>query len=646
MLNPRVSISLIALSLGLWSFEVALVGCNPAPDAQELDHPAEAVVLLKEAPVNRVEETLAARSDRESGALHAPSPIDTPTMSISENTDRGPRTILLQSLGTTGQGQGVAVDSVRNKNIDQALSGVVTVQSASGLIGTKGRQDGAVGLGMRGVTAGGGAMGAAVYGQKSNYEGDLGGDELQNGAGEGYRNAGVNPMTLTTEDPLSTFATDVDTGAFTLARRMLLEEGRMPNPDGVRVEEFINYPDWSYPTPDQAHTDAPVAVTLEAAPHPWQSGHTLVRVGLRSEDMKGDRKPANLVFLVDVSGSMQSKDKLPRARAALHTLVDSLGPADSVALVTYAGSTGVILEPTHGDHKAQIHAAIDGLSSGGGTAMGAGIDLAYGLARGSMRTGAENRVIVLSDGDANIGNSTPETLLAQIKQYAGQGITLSTIGFGVGNYQDAIMEQFADKGDGNYYYIDSLDEAERVFTKNLAGTIETVARDVKVQIHFDPAAVHAWRLVGYENRDVADKDFRNDKVDGGEMGSGQRVTVLYDVVLEKTAASLADSQQPLATVSFRAKRPGKDVPAREWRTSIDASDVKASFTAASADFRAAVGLAGFAELLRHSPYAGELTLAQVTDIIQGAARPGRDDGKITQMLSSARAMGGLASNER
>ncbi|MSP56769.1 MAG: DUF3520 domain-containing protein [Myxococcales bacterium] len=239
---------------------------------------------------------------------------------------------------------------------------------------------------------------------------------------------------------------------------------------------------------------------------------------------------------------------------------------------------------------------------------------------------------------------SPETLLAQIKQYAGQGITLSTIGFGVGNYQDAFMEQFADQGDGNYYYIDSLDEAERVYTQNLAGTIETVARDVKVQIHFDPEAVQVWRLVGYENRDVADKDFRNNKVDGEEMGSGQRVTVLYDLVLEQTAASLARARRPLATVSFRAKRPEREAPAREWRTSIDSSDVKPSFSDASVDFRAAVGLAAFAELLRHSPYAGELTLAQVSDILQGAARPGRDDGKITQMLSSARALGGLARN--
>ncbi len=453
-------------------------------------------------------------------------------------------------------------------------------------------------------------------------------------SGEGYRDAGVNPLTLSSEDPLSTFATDVDTGSFTLARRLLLEEGRLPEKAGVRVEEFINYPNWAYPTPVVAKTDSPVAVTLEAAPHPWQPGHHLVRVGLRADDMKGERAPANLVFLVDVSGSMSGPDRLPRARAALHTLVDSLGPADSVALVTYAGSTGVVLEPTRGDQKARIHAGIDGLSSGGGTAMAAGIDLAYGLAKASMRTGAESRVIVLSDGDANIGNSTPEALLGQIKQYAGQGITLSTIGFGVGNYQDAMMEQFANKGDGNYYYIDSLDEAERVFTQNLAGTVQTVARDVKVQIAFDPEIVHAWRLVGYENRDVADRDFRNDKVDGGEMGSGQRVTVLYDVVLNTPPAG----ETTLATVSFRAKKPGVESAAKEWKTSLNVGSVRQSFDLASADFRAAVGMAGFAELLRHSQYTGELTFGQVASILQGARRTGRDDGQLEEMVKKATAL--------
>lgn len=530
-------------------------------------------------------------------------------------------------------------------------------QQVIGLLvgGKEAEQGGSAGLGLRGGALGANAMGGRSQSLGVSGVGSGGGGAVGYGVAaapenrgfgkkkspvearvalgnEGYRNAGVNAATLTVDDPLSTFATDVDNGSFTLARRMLLDEGRLPSPDGVRVEEFINYPDWAYPTPAD---DAPVGVNLEVAPSPWQPGHHLLRVGLRAQDMRGDREPVNLVFLVDVSGSMHGPDRLPRAQAALHTLVDSLDARDSVALVTYAGSTGVVLEPTSADRRGVIHAAIDTLQSGGGTGMGAGVDLAYGLAERSLRPGRENRVIVLSDGDANIGSTTPEALLEQIHQYAGKGITLSTIGFGVGNYQDAMMEQFADKGDGNYYYIDSLDEAKRVFQQNLAGTVQTVARDVKVQVEFNPAAVSSWRLVGYENRDVADKDFRNDKVDGGEMGSGQRVTVLYDLVLDSTP------EGDLATVSFRAKRPGVDTAAREWRTSLAASQVRGAFLDASVDFRAAVGIAGLAEVLRGSPTAASLSFEDVAGILQRARRAGRDDGDVEQMVARAQALSRL-----
>lgn len=518
---------------------------------------------------------------------------------------------LVQSLGTSGDGT--------TGTLNDALSGVDLGIRGGGLGGGGVSVSSSNGYGAGGL----GVMGTKGRGKQSDLR-DL-------SRTEGYRNPGVNPATLTVDDPLSTFATDVDTGSFTLARRMLLEEERLPDMDGVRVEEFINYPDWAYPTPKD---DSPVGVNLEVAPSPWQSGHHLLRVGLRSRDMLGDRDPANLVFLVDVSGSMSGPDRLPRAQAALHELVDNLNGSDSVSLVTYAGSTGVVLDPTSADQKAKIHAAIDGLRSGGGTAMASGVDLAYQLAQRSARPGRENRVIVLSDGDANIGRSTPEALLAQIHKYAGEGITLSTIGFGVGNYQDAMMEQFADKGDGNYYYVDSMAEAKRIFTENLAGTVQTVARDVKVQVEFNPGAVSSWRLVGYENRDVADRDFRNDKVDGGEMGSGQRVTVLYDLVLDKTPDGA------LATVSFRAKRPGQDTAAREWRTTLDASKVHEDFASASVDFRAVVGMAGFAEILRHSPTAQGLTMNAVAGILEGARRAGRDDGQIEKMVQRARALWG------
>lgn len=581
------------------------------------------------------EETLSAQTT----TLRLEQPPASPSDTLADTPSGDPASTGLYSVrGPTGggkeEGRVGRKEARLSRPSNQQENGIV------GLLGSTGEQVGMGGLGTRGTgMGGGGSSGYGTAGALRSMEPTLA--DPRSGAGEGYRDAGVNALTLTSADHLSTFATDVDTGAFTLSRRLLLEEGRLPSPAGVRVEEFINYPDWEYPTPSD---DSPVAVTLEAAPHPWQGGHHLLRVGLRGRDVSGDRPPATLVFLVDVSGSMSGEDRLPRARAALHTLVDSLGPADTVGLVTYAGNVGVRLAPTPCDKKARIHAAIDTLTSGGGTSMGAGIDLAYDLASKARADHGETRVVVLSDGDANIGTRSPEGLLDQIQRYAGQGITLSTVGFGVGNYQDAMMEQFADKGDGAYYYIDSLDEAERVFTTNLAGTIQTVARDVKVQVDFDPRAVHAWRLVGYENRDVADRDFRNDKVDAGEMGSGQRVTVIYDVVLEHAPDG------PLATVHFRAKTPGTEAPAREWLTTLDANRVRTTFEGASADFRAAVGMAGFAELLRHSPYAGELTFGQVERILADARRPGREDGDVEAMVKRARALwpasAGIAVSDR
>ncbi len=577
-----------------------------------------------EAPPAALQEAHEDRARQSEPDPGSPQPtVERPAMEKARGDKAPGKVPMIQALGTTGEG-------VKNQLAnDQGLLGALASQSgADSGVGLSSGTLGLRGGGLGGGGAGYGAGGIGVLGTK----GRAGKQDLRDpSSAEGYRNAGVNPSTLTVDDALSTFATDVDTGSFTLARRMLLEEQRLPDMDGVRVEEFINYPDWSYPTPTD---DSPVGVNLEVAPSPWQGGHHLLRVGLRARDMRGDRDPANLVFLVDVSGSMSGPDRLPRAQAALHQLVDSLNGNDSVALVTYAGSTGVILEPTPADQKSKIHAAIDGLQSGGGTAMSSGVDLAYQLAQRSARPGRENRVIVLSDGDANIGRSTPEALLAQIHEYAGQGITLSTIGFGVGNYQDAMMEQFADKGDGNYYYVDSLAEAKRIFTENLAGTVQTVARDVKVQVEFNAAAVSSWRLIGYENRDVADRDFRNDKVDGGEMGSGQRVTVLYDLVLDRTP------EGPLATVSFRAKRPGQDAAAREWRTTLDASKVHEDFASASVDFRAVVGMAGFAEILRHSPTAQGLTMNAVAGILEGARRAGREDGEVEKMVQRARALWG------
>ena len=349
----------------------------------------------------------------------------------------------------------------------------------------------------------------------------------QSSSSEEYTDHGINPFTLVTKDPLSTFSIDVDTASFTMARRKL-NQGVLPAWEGVRAEEFINFFDYDYVAPK----NEPLAVHMEAMPDPFKDGRHILRVGLQAMEYEPeDRPPLHLTFLVDVSGSMSSRDKLGLAKVSMHTLVDNLGAGDTVALATYAGRVAKVLDPTEATEKTRIHAAIDALRSGGSTAMSSGIDLAYAMADEAFEEGAENRVVILSDGDANVGKSSWEAMLRQIKGFADQGITLSTIGFGQGNYRDTLMEQLANKGDGNNFYVDSQRESDRIFGEQIGGTMITVARDTKVQVEFNPAAVSSYRLIGYENRDIADADFRNDRVDAGEVGSGHSVTALYEVIL-------------------------------------------------------------------------------------------------------------------
>ena len=520
-----------------------------------------------------------------------------------------------------------------------------------GLIGAKGVGYGSSGLGSRGSGLGGGgtAVGLDSLGAKGRggAEGQLGsmparreeqslvlkmiatrGEAAGAGLGtEDYTDYGVNPMTLTEQDSQSTFSIDVDTASYAIARRKL-RGGIMPPSASVRVEEFVNYLPYDYTAP---RSGRPFAVHMEAAPNPYQPGHHLLRVGIKGRDLdQTHRAPVRLTFLVDVSGSMSSGDKLGLAKDSLHLLVDQLGVEDSVAIVTYAGRVSTVLEPTPTTRRSRIHTAIDTLSSGGSTAMNSGIDLAYSMAQRSYVDGAENRVVVLSDGDANVGPSSHSAILDTISDYAGEGISLSTIGFGMGNYKDTLMEQLADRGDGNYHYVDSMREAEKVFGQDLAGNLQTIARDVKIQVEFDPGAVLAYRLVGYENRDIADRDFRNDAVDAGEVGSGHRVTALYDVVLADDVAG------PVAAVRLRAKPPGPDAPAAEWSTVFARDALTSSFTSASADFRIAAGAAGFAEKLRGSQYMDEVSYRQIAAIVRGALRGHHDeDGELLELIGEA-----------
>lgn len=452
-------------------------------------------------------------------------------------------------------------------------------------------------------------------------------DEVRNT--EDYTNYGVNPMTDTATDRLSTFAIDVDTASYAIARRKILA-GEVPPADAVRVEEFLNYFSYGYAGPDG---DEPFAVHMDAAPSPFTKGHHLLRVGVQAKHVAAaDRKPARLVFLVDVSGSMSADDKLGLAKRAMRTLVQNLNAGDTVALVTYAGNTRVVLEPTGMDKKAQILAAIEDLNSGGSTAMSSGLELAYDMAVKNLGGDSVSRVIVLSDGDANVGSTTHEQILAEIADKVNEGVTLSTVGFGTGNYKDTLMEQLANKGNGNYFYIDSVSQARRVFQEQLGGTLEVVAKDVKIQVELNPEAVASYRLVGYENRDIADEDFRDDKVDAGEIGAGHSVTALYEVKLAD------DSKGPLATVRVRAKTPRGNTAA-ETEYAFDRNMLTDSFAAASDDFRFAAAVMATAEILRKSKHAANWNLADIVEIVRATTGSHADRIEFLALLDSVGALG-------
>lgn len=433
--------------------------------------------------------------------------------------------------------------------------------------------------------------------------------EPQRNVSEQYTNYGVNEMTRSVEDRLSTFSIDVDTGAYTIARKKL-NAGQIPPAASVRVEEYLNYFRYDYPSPDRGA----FGVHLEAAPSPFTADTStkLLRVGVQGKTLAtAERKPVHLTFLVDVSGSMTGRDKLPLATDALKLLTKNLQPEDSVAIATYAGRVARILPPTGMHQRGRILEALGSLRSGGGTGMNDGMALAYEMAMQAHKPGHVSRVIVLSDGDANIGPSSHDDILKGIKSYVDEGITMTTIGFGMGNYKDTMMEQLANQGNGNYYYIDTIEEARKVFGDQLDGTLQVIAKDVKIQVEFDPDKVPSYRLIGYENRDIADKDFRNDKVDAGEIGAGHSVTALYEIQVAPEA------QGKLATVRIRHKEP-QGHTASEQEFYLRDHDVRGSLADASRDFQFAAAVAGFAELLRESPYAEGLSFDLIEEVARGA----------------------------
>ncbi|HQS58694.1 MAG: hypothetical protein B7Y56_11065 [Gallionellales bacterium 35-53-114] len=431
-----------------------------------------------------------------------------------------------------------------------------------------------------------------------------------------------NPIRQVAEAPVSTFSIDVDTGAYANVRRML-NAGRLPPADAVRVEEMINYFPYAYALPKG---NARFAVHTEMAPAPWNASRHLLHIGIKGQDIaKNNLPPSNLVFLVDVSGSMSSNERLPLLKSALKLLVSQLRVQDKVALVTYASGTQVVLEPTSGAHKGKIIAALDNLRAGGSTAGAAGIALAYSMAEQGYIKGGINRILLATDGDFNVGVTNFEALKNMAEEKRKGGVSLSTLGFGVGNYNEKLMEQLADAGNGNYSYIDTLNEGQKVLVDEMTSTLATIAKDVKIQIEFNPDVVSEYRLVGYENRMLKREDFNNDRVDAGEVGAGHTVTAIYELTLKGNAASVdplrygkeqgaaKSGSGELAFLRLRYKEPENDVSRlAEWP--LYRQDIKASLAQTSTEFRFAAAVAAFGQQLRGGKYTGEMGYADIAKL--------------------------------
>jgi Ca-activated chloride channel family protein len=442
---------------------------------------------------------------------------------------------------------------------------------------------------------------------------------------ERYQHQQENGIQVAAEQPVSTFSIDVDTGAYANVRRFL-NDGLLPPQDAVRVEEMINYFDYDYATPNSR--DTPFRVSTELAAAPWNSQALLMRIGIKGFEIEAKQRPAaNLVFLIDVSGSMDSPDKLPLLKNAFRMLADQLSSRDRVSMVVYAGSSGVVLDPTAGDQKYRIQDALARLSAGGSTNGASGIERAYQLAHDTFVKGGINRVVLATDGDFNVGTVDFEALVDIVERERQTGIELTTLGFGTGNYNEQLMERLADAGNGNYAYIDTLSEARKVLVSQLSSTLFTIARDVKIQVEFNPGEVLEYRLIGYENRMLAREDFNNDKVDAGEIGAGHRVTALYEVVPVGSKGRVdplrygaklgqAAGKGELANIRLRYKKPGSDTSQLlEYPIRKDAVTANDKL---SADFRFAASVAAFGQLLRGGKYLGDYSYDDVTALARGA----------------------------
>ncbi len=449
---------------------------------------------------------------------------------------------------------------------------------------------------------------------------------------ESYNALSENGFIKTTHDPLSTFSIDVDTASYSNIRRFI-GQGALPPVGAVRIEEMINYFSYDYPQPNIKN---PFSVTTELGPCPWNAEHELVRIGLKARDIdKKDLPPSNLVFLVDVSGSMSAPNKLPLLKQSMKMLVQQLDTNDRVSMVVYAGNDCVLLEPTSGSEQKKILEAIDMLGAGGSTHASSGIITAYKLAKQVYMPKGNNRIILASDGDFNVGTASRGELQKLIEDKRKSGIYLTVLGFGMGNYHDDTMEILADKGNGNYAYIDNLLEAKKVMVKEMSGTMFALARDVKIQVEFNPAMVGAYRLIGYENRALADEDFNNDTKDAGEIGVGHTVTALYELIptgsddlphidplkyQQVRGKSGVQYNNELMTIKLRYK-PLDQKKSRLLTTTVQ--NQKNALDSTSNDFRFAAAVAGFGMLLQDSDLKGKLDYNQVLTLAKNAK--GTDD---------------------
>jgi Ca-activated chloride channel family protein len=439
-----------------------------------------------------------------------------------------------------------------------------------------------------------------------------------------FKNYGVNPFIDTEDDHLSTFATDVDTGSYTVVRGYLLD-GHLPPEDAVRVEEFVNYFKYNYPAPQKDI----FAVYAEAAP--WKFGPArknsfLLRLGLKAKQISEEnRKPAVLTFVIDVSGSMNRENRLGLVKKCLRMLVEKLKEQDQIGIAVYGSRGRKLMDHKGLDEKSEILATIESLEAGGSTYAEEGIRIGYEMAEKAYKKDCINRVILCSDGVANVGLTGADDIFEVIKQKAKKGITLSAIGFGMGNYNDVLLERLGDKGDGHYVYIDTIAEAKRIFADNLTGVLQVIARDVKVQVDFNPKVVRSYRLIGYENRDVPDEKFRDDKYDGGEVGAGHSVTALYELKL------WPDKDGTVATTYVRYKD-ADTWEATEFKSSIATKDLNKSFEDSSKEFRLAATVAEFAEILRKSYWAKDATLDSVLEHTQHLSREFKNDSDVIELV--------------